>query len=433
MQTRLSAPVVSNEEVQFFTPEASVDGTPLYLMSRFTSRQIILVAGRNLLVERLVRFADFEVNAADFGPRRGVARAGDNIMYRDTEQGLRHFVKKGEERVVQDKPVTTAKAAVVGVTVDPSFDYPLPIVGINYLDFEFLGKDTQLALLFGGVLALANVQKPRAIGSKVDLSVDLFAIAVAVNDQVFDTEGEIRDERLRDHPISAGVNLGYQVTSFQKLLFNYQFRYDFWSPDSETDPDFVPPADGATNGLGLGYEYRRAGYSLVLGGANYRRANWKPWGDGSEYSPDQRTYWRYAASLSKDLFFRAVHKVHLNAAFFGGQRLDRFSKYQFGMFDDNKMRGVPSAGVRFEQLAMFRASYSLNLFEQYRLDVFLDQALGRAGEGVPRESITGVGLGLNSRALWGTMLRAEVGKSFLPDRYQGAGSMVGQLMVLKPF
>jgi hypothetical protein len=434
VQTRLSAPVVSNEEVQYFTPEATVDGLPLYLLSRFTSRQIMLVAGRNLLVERLVQFSGFEINAPDFRERRASARNSDNIMYRDTDQGLRHFVKRDGERVVQERAVTSAKALAAGVTVDPSFDYPLPILGINYLDFEFLGKDSQLALLFGGILALANVQKPRAVGGKVDASLDLFAIAVPLNDQVFDSAGELRGQRLRTLPFSTGVNLGYQLTSFQKLLGSYQFRFDAYSTDDEADPGFVAPSDTVTNGFGLGYEYRRAGYSLVLGGAYYRRAQWEPWGTGEDYSPEDRTYWKYTASLSKDFFLHTVHKVHLNLAYFGGQRLDRFSMYQFGMFDDNKVRGVPSAGVRFAELAMFRGGYSLNLFELYRLDLFLDQAWGRGAEaGSPRESITGVGLGLNFRTPWGTMFRGEVGKSFLPERYRGSGSWVGQVLILKPF
>ena len=434
VQTRLEAPVVSNEEIQFFDREATVDGVPVYLLSRFTSRQVMLVAGRNLLVERMVRFSDFVVNAPDFPERRRVARAGDNIMYRDTDQGLRYFTKKGDERVVQDRPVTSAKALALGVTFDPSYDYPLPLVGINYLNFEFLGKDSQLAVLFGGVLALANLQRPKAIGDKVDLSVDLFAIAVAVNDQVFATGGEVLGARLRNRPFSTGLNLGYQLTSFQKLLFNYQFRYDAYSADAKTAPSFTPPVDTVTNGFGLGYEYRRGGYSFTLGEAYYRRASWEPWGTGEGYSPDERSYQKWAASLSKDFFFGAVHKVHLNLAYYGGQHLDRFSMYQFGMFDENKIRGVPSAGVRFEELAMFRGAYSFNVFEQYRLDLFLDQALGRGpgGEGL-RESITGLGLGVNLKGPKGTMVRGEIGKSFLPDRYRGSGTVVGQILILKPF
>ena len=100
----------------------------------------MLVAGRNLLVEREVRFSNFRVNAPDFASTRAAARGTNHVMYRETDRGLRYFVKKGEERVVQENPTTTAKALAFGVTIDPSYDFPLPIVGINYLDFEFLGQ-----------------------------------------------------------------------------------------------------------------------------------------------------------------------------------------------------------------------------------------------------------------------------------------------------
>ena len=49
----------------------------------------------------------------------------------------------------------------MGVTLDPSYAFPLPIFGINYLDFEFRGPDSQLAILFAGVLAAGNVQRPK--------------------------------------------------------------------------------------------------------------------------------------------------------------------------------------------------------------------------------------------------------------------------------
>ena len=52
------------------------------------------------------------------------------------------------------------------------------------------------------------------------------------------------------------------------------------------------------------------------------------------------------------------------------------SKYQFGMFDNTRIHGVPASGVRFSALAMARGSYSLNIFEQYRLDLFVEQAWG---------------------------------------------------------
>ncbi len=433
VQTHLAPPVVSSEEIQYFTPAAEVEGRPLWLFSRLVGRQIMLVAGRNLLVEREVKFSGFRVNDPQFAFRRAASRATNHVMYRDTEHGLRYFVKKGEERVVQENPTTNAKALAFGVTIDPSYDYPLPILGINYLDFSFLGKENQLAVLFGGVLALVNVQRPKLIGPRIDGSLDLFAIAVPVNDQVYDPAGERRDERLRDHPFSTGLNLGWQLTEFQKLTASYQFRFDAWGTDAKTAPDFAAPPTTVTNGLGLAYEYKRGGYSLTGSYTASRRARWRAWGRPSpDFDLRSKDFQKYSASLSKDFFF-GLQKVHLNAAYFGGRRLDRFSMYQFGMFDENKIHGVPSAGVRFGELGMLRGQYSFNLLDLYRLDLFLEQAFGKDPFGANAwRGITGVGLGLNLRTPFGTMLRADLGKSFLPAGYRGSGSFVGQIMFLKP-
>ncbi|HEU0091641.1 MAG TPA: sigma-E factor regulatory protein RseB domain-containing protein [Vicinamibacteria bacterium] len=432
VQTQLSPPVVSSEEIQYFTPAADLDGRTLSMFTRLVGRQIMLVAGRNLLVEREVKFSNFRVNAQDFASVRAASRATNHVMFRDTERGLRYYVKKGEQRVVEDNPTTTAKALAFGVTIDPSYDFPLPIVGINYLDFEFLGKKQQLALLFGGVLALANVQHPKILGPRVDASLDLFAIAVPVNDQVYDAGGELRGERLRDHPFSTGVNLGWQFTDFQKLTASYQFRFDHYSADKLTTPGFAIPDSTVTNGFGLAYEYKRKGYALGGNAFTYRRGSWDSWGTGAGFDPDQRSYQKYSASLSKDFFF-GLHKIHLNAAYYGGRHLDRFSMYQFGFFDENRIHGVPSAGVRFGELAMLRTGYSFNLFDLYRVDLFLEQALGKdpTRDGAWR-NVTGIGLGLNLRTPFGTMLRADLGKSFLPRLYSGSGSFVAQIMVLKP-
>ena len=56
-------------------------------------------------------------------------------------------------------------------------------------------------------------------------------------------------------------------------------------------------------------------------------------------------------------------KFYVNASWFGGRDLDRFVQYQFGMFDDTRIHGVPTSGVRFAELAMLRGSYSFNVFE----------------------------------------------------------------------
>jgi len=433
VQTQLEPPVISNDEIQTFAPVAEVDGRKLFLFTHLTSRQIFLIAGRNLLVEKEVQFSDFEVNGDTFVEARSTARSSDRIMYRDTDQGLRHYVKRGNERVVSDRMTSSAKALAMGTIIDPSLDFPLPIFGINYLDFDFIRRDTQLALLFGGVLALGNVQAPKLAGTALDASVDFFAIAVPVLDQEFDASGARSSERVRNIPFSTGVNLGWQATDFQKIGGGYQFRYDLYFADNETDPDFVAPSDTLTHGAGLTYEYKRAGYSFSTAAWQHRRTRWQPWGDLTRFDPRTRTYRKYSASLSKDFYLGPLQKIHLNGAYFGGQRLDRFSMYQFGLFDETRMHGVPSAGLRFADLAVARGSYSFNLFEQYRLDVFLDHGYGR--DLIDRDRwlrVTGIGAAINFRGPRQTMIRTDFGKSFLPSRFKGSGSATFQIMVLKP-
>ena len=431
VQTGLSAPVVSNEEIQTYRPIVSIGNRPVFLFAGLTARQIMLIAGRNILVEKIVAFDEFKVNDQGFEEARAGARRSESVMYRETDRGLRYYVKQGGERVVSERATRTARALAMGVTLDPSYAFPLPIFGINYLNFEFGGPDTQLAILFAGVLAAGNVQKPKLGGTPFDASVDFFAIAVPSSDRVYDPPGERESERVLTWPLTTGVNIGWQYTPFQKLSAQYQFRFDGFVRDTTTSDDFTVPASTVTNGLGGGWEYRRGGYSLVLNGTWFGRAGWRDWG----LTPDPAsasTYLKYSASISRDFYF-GFHKIHLNGAWFGGKDLDRFAKYQFGMFDDTRIHGVPASGVRFEELGTARGSYSFNIFDLYRLDLFLEQAWGRDRVLDPAwQPITGIGAAANLRAPWGTILRVDVGKSFLPDRYKGIGSATLQVMFLKP-
>ena len=211
VQGGLSAPVVSNEETQKYAPVEVPGNPPVFLFSGLTARQIVLIAGRNLLVEKSVAFSEFKVNDPGFEEARAAARASDRVMYRETDAGLRYFVKQGDTRIVNSQPTLHAKAMAMGVTIDPSYAFPLPILGINYLDFEFGNPDTQLALLFAGVLAAGNIQRPKIGSTRLDASVDFFAIAVPSSDRVYGEGGEREGERVLTWPLSTGLNLGWQV------------------------------------------------------------------------------------------------------------------------------------------------------------------------------------------------------------------------------
>jgi hypothetical protein len=436
VETKLRGPVVSNDETQLFEPSGEIEGRPIWLLNHLASKQVFLVAGRTMLVEREVRLSTFSLNSTEFEASRSAARDSTRIMYRDTDEGVRYFVKKGETRVVSQQMTTSARAFALGTDIDPSLDFPLPIGGLDILDFNFLNRDMQLALLYGGVIALGNIQHANLWGGKFDASLDFFGLALKSNDDLFDGQGKVAGERVNRIPASTGLNIGYQVTPFQKVIGRYQLRYDAYFKDpKETSTDFVIPSNTLTNGEGVGYEYRRRGYSLLANATAYQRVKWTPWGPSSAalgFDAADRTYTQYDLGLSKDFVFRTFHTIHLNATYFGGQRLDRFSMYQFGLFDPTRMHGVPTA-VRFGELAMVRGSYSFNLFDQYRVDLFLDHANGRDPQldSVWRQ-VTGTGVRLNFRAPHSTILQLDFGKSFLPSVYQGAGSTVVQILLLKP-
>jgi hypothetical protein len=432
IETKLSGPIVSNDETQIFEPSGDVDGRTVWLPAHLIGKQIFLIGGRSVLIEREIRLSDFALNASDFDKERGAARASSRIMYRDTDAGVRYLVKQGDTRVVSNQTTTSARALVLGAQVDPSFTRPLPIAGINILDFNFLNRNLQLALLYGGVIAFGNIQHANLWGGRFDASVDFFGVAIKANDDVFDAQGRRSSERVDRIPGGAGMNLGFQFTPFQKVSGHYEFRYDAYFRDAATAADFTIPSSTATNGEGAGYEYRRRGYSLLANAAVYQRATWNAWGLGDGFDARDRTYTKYDLGLSKDFTFATFHTVHVNATYFGGQRLDRFSEYQFGLFDAARMHGVPTA-VRFGELAMFRGSYSFNLFDQYRLDLFVEHASGRDPQ-VDNlwRHVTGTGVRLNLRAPRNTILQVDFGKSILPDIYHGAGSTVLQIMLLKP-
>jgi len=435
VQGGLSGMVISNDEMQHYAPVVSAGNQPIFLLQELEGRQIALLAGRNITIEKQVAFSDFRINDERFDEERTAVRSSDRVMYKETLNGLRPYVKRDGLRVVVDQPTQSVRALALGVVVDPSYRFPLPIFGINYVDFALGGnEDTQLAMLFAGVLAAGNIQRPQLFGVRnLHASLDFFAIAAPSTDRVYSSAGELEAERLLTWPLSTGVNVGWQATTFQKLSVNYQFRFDAYAHDTTTAETFETPSSTITNGVGLGWDYSRGGYNLGVNAAWFARSGWKPWGgqpDGT-LETTSGSYAKYAASISRDIFLDVVQKVNVNAAWFGGSRLDRFVRYQFGLFDATRIHGVP-ASVRFGELAMVRGSYSVNVFDQYRIDLFLEHGWGRDDRGDSWQLVPGVGGAFNLPGPWNTIIRADVGRSWLPERYSTLGSTVLQVMLLKP-
>ena len=144
----------------------------------------------------------------------------------------------------------------MGTIIDPTFAFPLPIFGINYLNFRLRDRDNQLALLFGGIFALGNIQTPKLGRTPFDGSVDFFGIAVPGTDLRFDEQGERPAERVMTIPSSLGANIGYRFSPFHKIAAGYIFRHDAYFRAPDTAEEFDPPDSTMTHGVTARYEFR---------------------------------------------------------------------------------------------------------------------------------------------------------------------------------
>ena len=178
--------------------------------------------------------------------------------------------------------------------------------------------------------------------------------------------------------MSTGVNLGYQFTPFQKVSAGYSLRYDAYFRAPDTAEDFVVPARTVDARRGRRATSTAGTATASAAARRSSRGRRGPHGGRRTTSQaDGQTYRRHSIGAAKDFLFGPFQSVHVGAGWYGGARLDRFSMYQFGLFDELRMHGVPAAGIRFSELALLRGSYSFNMFGLYRLDLFVDHARGR--------------------------------------------------------
>ena len=198
----------------------------------------------------------------------------------------------------------------------------------------------------------------------------------------------------------------------------------------ETDEDFSLPRI-VTHGANTGYEFSRRGYVSRRRLPSSRGRHGVP--GAARTTPRGEPHRIGARSRRiKSFLFGPFQSFHAAAP--GAWTTARsLSMYQCGLFDEWRMHGVPSAVIRFPELVMLQASYSINIFDVYRLDLFADHARGRDPYGSAGwQPVTGTGFALTMKVPWNSMMTVDVGKSFIPGIYRGTGSFVMQILVLKP-
>jgi len=420
VQLGLEGEVLSNEETIHYSP-VDTAGQPtdwseegFVLPLRLVGQQLLSVVNATTLVERETLLSEITLNGEDFEDQRMAVMSSDVTMVRDTDKGLRYLVKpkEGEGRVVQESFDTSRLFAIGGVFYDDSLDYPLPLAGANYLDFDFRETGNQLNLFFGGALLTGNYADPRLAGSRWDLGGDAFALAIPVTDSQYRDGVERTDEEVELRTGNVSLKVGRPLGNFFKLGAEYELAYRGYGRSGNTAEEFRTPSDHFRHTFELRGRFARSGYSLGFSGSYNMRSKWEEWGypGNPEFDSSHEDYMLWNVGLAKTFYLPKFQKIGIELGYVGGSDLDRFSKYGFGFFGDTRVHGFPSGEVRAEEAGLAHLSYGFDIGEVFRIEAVGDAALATDPvSGLDNDLLAGVGLQGTLLGPWQTIVNFDVG------------------------
>lgn len=412
-QTALRGPIVASEQVDEFREARS----GVWLLAHSDVRQMYEGAAHRTPIHRVLAIDSNEVNVADFSARRQHAYHTAPVMLRDTPEGYR-YLKRGTASETGSPSIAgradRVRTIAGGVIVDPNISMPLPFAGFSYVDFNFLGTGSQVNAFFGGTYGQLAFSVPSIAKTRWQLGGQAFAIASSYNDRAFEEGRERYEQNIRQRPAHLSVWALRPLTSRVSFRIGYELDYTHLAASDATDPSFGVPADQVVHGARLSLDVQRAGWNTSIWWSPARRSGWRSWGraGSSDYDPSQAEFQRYGMSVARAHVISPRTVAHLEAAWMAGDDLDRFSRYSFGTFD-NRLRGYPSALIRYDRGAVVRTVVAHGFSRLIRLDGFFDSAaVHDPGFGSGLRNYTGVGGALEVPMFFGTLLAIEWGYGF---------------------
>jgi hypothetical protein len=409
-QTGLRGAIVASEQVDEFGQAAP----GVWVLVRSEVRQMYEGAAHRTPIHRVLAIAANEINPPDFVTRRQSAYSSGSVMLRDTPEGYRYLKKDSDGGTATPEIAGRAdrvRAIAAGVIIDPNISVPLPFAGISYVDFNFLNTGTQVNAFFGGTYGQFAFSVPSIAGSRWQFAGRGYGIASSYNDRSFVDGREQYQDNIRQRPAQLSIWLLRPVTPRISIRAGYDLDYTHLTAGDVTAPDFVVPADQIVHGARLAIDVQRFGWNGTVWWNPARRAGWRAWGrpGSGEYRPSGADFQRYGLSLTRSTVLTTRLVARVEGAWMSGHDLDRFSRYSFGTFD-NRLRGYPSALIRYDRGAVLRTALAWSAGRLIRIDGFLDYAaVHDPGFGRRLRNYTGFGTALEAPAPFGTLIAIEWG------------------------
>jgi hypothetical protein len=437
--------IVVNVETQNFALVDDGQGNKFNLLSSISAQQTLNAAGRDFQLQRTFKFSDYSINSPRYTNDLAAARSSTAPMYQETDQGLRELKIKNGGRVLQQTSDKRIISLVGGAMYSGTFNYPIPIAGISMADFDFRHTGAQLSVFFAGPILATNISKQH--GPKYRLSADVAFSALPSENRIYcaavpanaacigqTSDTEVIAEEIWAWEQSTGGRATWQATRhFSATAYTY-LAYDIYRRTSNTANTYEPPRNGVKLLPGIQVRLTDKGYIFTADGTRGQRFDWRAFGYSSSTARPQSAYTLYDADLNKDYYIRKFTKGGWDLAYFGGDQLDRFSRYFPSFFSSPRIHGIPGGRDSFDAIAMSNVHYGFNVMDLMKFEGMYSYARARnLDESSHFKKFDGVEANFNTAGPKGTLIQGTV--SYALDgniaRYNSRWGMI--IMVFKPF
>ena len=427
-QRGVNSNVLVNVETQNFELVRDNNGNQFNLPRSISAQQLLNAAGRDFVLQRTMQFSDYVINAPNFSAALAAEHSSDDPMFRDTDQGLRSLQNKSGERVLVDQSVKRIRALVGGVMYGGTFNFPIPFLGVSKVDFDFHHTGAQLSTFFAGPILVSDLSKQ--FRSKFRLALDVSLNGLPGENRIYGNNTELLQGEVWTWEQTVGGRASWQPTTHLSLTASTYFAYDNFLRTSQADEQYELPRNGLNILPGVEIKYNRKGYVFDAQGTRGERIDWRPFGCPSLAPPPvgcgssssnpppqnalliqrpQNGFTLYNADLNKDYYIGKFTKGGWDLSYWGGDQLDRFSRYFPSFLAAPRLHGIPPGTDSFDAIAMADVHYGFNVLDVMKVDGMYAYARARNLEESFRfRKFDGLEANFNVPGPWSTLVQGTV-------------------------
>ncbi len=436
--------VVVNVETQNFALVNDGQGNQFNLFSSISAQQTLNAAGRDFQLQRTLKFSDYAINTPHYAEDLAAVHRSDDPMYCETDQGLRELKIKNGERVVEPTSQKRIVSLVGGAMYEGTYSFPIPIAGISMADFNYRNTGAQLSTFFAGPILATDLSKQ--YGTRYRLAADLALSALPGENRVYSGNVENIAQETWTWEQTIGVRASWQANNHLSMTAFDYLAYDIFRRTSDTSDLYRLPRNGVAFLPGVQLRLTEKGYIFTADGTRGERIGWKQFGClaspaqciaqslPSTLPSPQSAFTLYDADLNKDYYIRKFTKGGWDLAYYGGDQLDRFSRYAPSLFSNPRIHGFPGGTDTFDAIAMSNVHYGFNVMDLVKFEGMYSYARARnLEESSHFRKFDGLEANFNTIGPMGTLIQGTVSYALHGniDRYNSRWGMV--IMIFKPF